>query len=81
MDVYLSDFGHDTNASQVSMFTANDRTALNAMSQRKRQGVAMVYIKTTTNSWFTTRRMSNVGFCQLNCIVGCEGCVEMVTLC
>ena len=72
----ISDFGYDTNAPHVSMFTANVRTALNAIPQRKRQGVAMMYIKTITNSWFTIRRMANAGVPQLNCIFGCEDCVD-----
>ena len=72
----IGDFGYDTNASQVSIFIANVRTALNAIPQRKRQGVAMMYIKTITNSWFTTKRMANAGVPQLNCIFGCEDCVD-----
>ena len=58
------------------MFIANVGTALNAIPQRKRQGVAMMYIKTITNSWFTTKRMANAGNPQLNCIFGCEDCMD-----
>ena len=36
----------------------------------------MMYMKTITNSWFTTKRMANAGVPQLNCIFGCEDCVD-----
>ena len=72
----IRDFGYDTNACQVSICISNVRTALNAIRRRKRQGVAMMYIKTITNSLFTTRRMANAGSPQLNSILGCEDCVD-----
>ena len=50
--------------------------ALNAIAHNKRKGVAMMYIKTMTNSWFTSRRLANAGVPQLNCIFGCEDCVD-----
>ena len=49
---------------------------LDAIPHNKRKGVAMMYIKTMTNSCFTSRRLANAGVPQLNCIFGCEDCVD-----
>ena len=43
---------------------------------KKRNGVAMIYIKTMTNSWFTSRRLANASVRQLSCIFGCEDCAD-----
>ena len=71
----ISDFGYDT-ASQASAFIQNINTALNAIPHNRRKGVAMMYIKTMTNSWFTSKRLANAGVPQLNCIFGCVDCVD-----
>ena len=72
----IIDFGFETTESQVSTFIENINIALNAIPQTKRKGVAMMYIKTITNSWFTSRRLANAGVPQLNCIFGCEDCAD-----
>ena len=72
----ISDFGYETTASQASAFIHNINIALSAIPQNRRKGVAMMFIKTITNSWFTTRRLANAGVPQLNCIFGCEDCVD-----
>ena len=58
------------------MSIENVSTALKAIPQKKRKGVAMMYIKTMTNSWFTSRPLANAGVPQLNCIFGCEDCAD-----
>ena len=58
------------------MYIENVKIALKAIPAKKRSGVAMMYIKTMTNSWFTSRRLANAGVHKLNCIVGCEGCED-----
>ena len=72
----ISDFGYETVASRASAFIHNINIALSAIPQNRRKGVAMMFIKTITNSWFTTRRLANAGVPQLNCIFGCEDCVD-----
>jgi hypothetical protein len=39
-------------------------------------GAAMMYMKTMTNSWFTSRRLANAGVRKLKCIFGCEDCED-----
>ena len=72
----ISDFGFGTITSQASAFIQNINIALNAIPHNKRKGVAMMYIKTMTNSWFTSKRLANAGVPQLNCIFGCVDCVD-----
>ena len=72
----ISDFGYNTNVSQASLYIENVNIALRAIPAKKRSGVAMMYIKTMTNSWFTSRRLANAGVRKLNCIFGCEGCED-----
>ena len=38
--------------------------------------IAMMYIKTMTNSWFTFRSLANAGAPQLDCIFGCVDCAD-----
>ena len=62
--------------SRASLYIDQVNTALKVIPANKRSGVAMMYIKTMTNSWFTCRRLSNAGVRELNCIFGCEGCED-----
>jgi hypothetical protein len=72
----IGDFGYDITVSQASIYIENVCTALKAIPAQKRIGVAMMYIKTMTNSWFTSRRLANAGVPKLNCIFGCEDCAD-----
>ena len=72
----ISDFGYNTNVSQASLYIENVNIALRAIPAKKRSGVAMMYIKTMTNSWFTSRRLANAGVRKLIYIFGCEGCED-----
>ena len=64
----ISDFAYATTVSHASIFIENVSTALKAIPSNKRSGVAMMYIKTLTNSWFTSRRLANAGVRKLNCV-------------
>ena len=70
------DFGFEIGVSQTSIHIENVCTALKAIPANERIGVAMMYIKTMTNSWFTSRRLANARVPQLNCIFGCEDCED-----
>jgi hypothetical protein len=72
----IGDFVHDITVSQASIYIENVCTALKAIPPKKKNGVAMMYIKTMTNSWFTSRRLANARVPQLNCIFGCEDCED-----
>ena len=67
-------FGYCISEHDVNMYVGCISSVLNSIPQKRRKGVAMMFIKTLSNSWFTSNRMHEE--VRLPCIMGCEACED-----
>ena len=67
-------FGYSISECDVNKYIGSIGGVLKSIPQKRRKGVAMMFIKTLSNSWFTSNRMHEP--VRLPCIMGCEACAD-----
>jgi hypothetical protein len=67
-------FGYCISECDVNKYIGSISDVLKSIPQRRRKGVDMMFIKTLSNSWFTSNLMHEDS--RLPCIMGCEACED-----